>query len=78
MSLISYCYKDISEPIIEYAAEIDLIYRTEVFEKFMSLDRFASAGITHKEIFMRGHPLEQFVIETKELYLALKESPIFS
>jgi hypothetical protein len=76
--LISYCYKDISEPIIEYAAEIDLIYRTEVFEKFMSLDRFASAGITHKEIFMRGHPLEQFVIETKELYLALKEWLLFS
>lgn len=76
--LISYCYLSIGEPIIKSAAEIDLIYRTEVFERFMPLDRFAKVGITHKEIFMIGHPLEQFVIETKELYLALKEWLLFS
>lgn len=77
--LISYCYINISEPIVKYAAEIGLIDRPAVFEKPLAFDGIASSiGIPIKEMIMKDHPLDGFLNELEVLYFALGKWLMFS
>lgn len=76
--LISCCYINIGESVMEYAAETELIWRPAIFERPLSFEQFTSIGVPLKEVIARDRPLERFLNEIEVLYLALDKWLMYS